>query len=92
MDQIALHVQLFHRLYLFCMAGMLFFCLISVILFWKYDMRSVFAYFTNQQEKKGVRRIKEKGFEEETAVLRKIPVRFRVERELLFVHTEEVIE
>lgn len=92
MDQIALRIQLFHRLYLTCMAGMLFFFVVSVVLFWKHDMRTVFAYFAMQQVKRESRSIKKRNYDEDTAVLSNIPARFRVEREILFVHTEEVID
>ena len=99
MNQIAVRIQLFHRLYLTCMGGTIFFLLISVVLFVKYDMSSVFAYYTKRQETREIKKIKERGFvndskrtEVKTAVLRSCPVSFRVEREVIFVHTEEVIE
>lgn len=108
MENITERIQLFHNLYRTLFGGMTGCLLISVILFFKLDMKNVIRYFLKRDVKKEIRKKQNReinntgGMEEHTSVLRKtedvtmvLPqekLSFYCEYEILFIHTNEIIE
>jgi hypothetical protein len=128
-------VDLFHNLYLGCLAGAGVYLFISIILFLRFDIRGAFGVLTGHRAKKEIRRLEKKdsndhilkhaeepsirkvkgitgititrkledGSEEvtkllpmeegeKTTLLNHEKSTFYIEREIMFIHTNEVIE
>jgi hypothetical protein len=71
-------VDLFHNLYLGCLtcAGVCLF--VSIVLFIRLDIREAFGVLTGRQVKKETRRLEKADF--------------YIEREIMYIHTNEVVE
>ena len=85
MDQIAEQIMLFHRLYVTCFWGTGIFLLFAAVIFFQCDMKSVLSYFARQ--KKTVFKTEKK-----TEDFREISDSFCVVKEIMYVHSQEIIE
>lgn len=61
MENIAGRILFFHNLYRACMAGTVFFLIVSVILFVRLNIREAIGLFTGWQAKHEVRKLEETG-------------------------------
>ena len=62
MENIAGRIELFHNLYLVCLIGTVVFLVISIIVFWKLNIKDVIGFFTGKQAKKEISKIEESDF------------------------------
>jgi hypothetical protein len=75
-------MERFHQLYLTCMAGAAIFWVMSIHLFIRTDIKGVIGFFMRSRGNGKICKIQEKERAESA---------FCMEREILIVHTEEVI-
>ncbi|QBE95743.1 hypothetical protein PMF13cell1_01267 [Blautia producta] len=59
MEQIQQQIQLFHNLFLVCMGLCIFFLVLSVMLFFKFDIRNIFNVRTGRSVKKTIKEMEE---------------------------------
>lgn len=59
MENISEQISLFHNLHLACLAGMIFFLLISVILFIRLNIWNVIGFYTGWQARHEIRKLKD---------------------------------
>ena len=97
MENVVSRIRLFHALFLAGLAGTSVSFLFSIFLFFYLDIRGVIELFTGKGAKKEILKIDAEGIwkayeEEPTTVLRMAQKPFYVEREIIFIHTDEIIE
>ncbi len=97
MENLSGRLTLFHNLYLGCLACLAVCLAIAVLLFIRLDIRNVIAFLTGHEAKREIRHIRESSGEkrqkkeEKTTLLNQELPDFRVEREILMIHTDEII-
>jgi len=91
MEEIAGRIELYHRLSLLCLIGMVLFLGLSLLLFVRLDIRNTLLFFTGIRAKREIRR-QEECTELLTARLPDREENFAVEREILLIHTDEIIQ
>ena len=97
METIVSRIHLFHTLFLICLTGMFLSFSFSIFLFFYLDIREVVKLFIGKGYKKEILKTDAKGIwkdckEEPTTVLRMAKKTFYVEKEIIFIHTDEIIE
>lgn len=71
-------VELFHNLYLGCLVGAVVCLFLSIVIFLRFDIRGACGVLTGHQAKKEIHRLEKADF--------------YIEREIMFIHTNEVVE
>ncbi len=88
MNDISGKLSLYHNLFLACLV-LAFICFaLAIALFFILDIRSTLGYLTGRRAKKKIREFKAAAAQQARAGIRG---KFLIERELILIHTEEVI-
>lgn len=77
MENISGQIELYHNLYLFCLTGMLVFLAVSAVLFICLDIRTAVKSYTGMGRRRKMTKKRSAFF---------------VDREILLVHTDEIIQ
>lgn len=94
MDEILSRIGIYHRLSQFCFGGALVFLIVSVILFFRLDIRAAAGYLSGRKARREIKRLEEeKAFQENREVQLSVETDCREEAtEILLLNRENGYE
>ena len=100
MDQIMSRISLYHNLYFVCLGATILFFIISTFLLLYLDVKNCIRFLTGRQAHKEIERLNIEGVAKKTTSKKEVyetmllqeDKEFFIEREIIMIHTKEIIE